>query len=119
MIVLRQGWDHKQMPGTVRCEYIIDVRISVVKRPSPRSKPRAIERTSAQRAGWLRLTRTIALGTIATAVALVWIGEQYGIERKVMLEFLATSALFVGLLVVAGLLGAVVLWLLRKLLRKD
>ena len=107
------------MPGTVRSEYLIDMRILVVKRPSPRTKPRAIERTSAQRAGWLRLTRTIALGTIATAAGLVWIGEQYGIEAEVMFEFMATSALFVGLLVVAGLVGTLLLWLIRKLLRRG
>lgn len=90
-----------------------------MKRPSPRTKPSAIERTSAQRASWLRLTRTIALGTIATAAGLVWVGEQYGIESAVMLEFMATSALFVGLLVVAGLLGTLALWLVKKLLRRG
>jgi len=85
-----------------------------MKKPSARTKPSAIERTSARRAGWLRLTRTIVLGTIATVAALVWLGEQYGIQREVMLEFVGTSALFVGLLIVAGL-GATVL--IRVLLR--
>jgi len=37
----------------------------------------------------------------------------------VMLEFMATSALFVGLLVVAGLFGTLALWLVKKLLRRD
>lgn len=90
-----------------------------MKRPSSRTKPSAIERTSAQRAGWMRLTRTIILGTIATAAGLMWIGEQYGVEPAVMLEFMATSALFVGLLVVAGLFGTLALWLVKKLLRRG
>ncbi|XOV82311.1 MAG: hypothetical protein ACFHXK_15785 [bacterium] len=89
-----------------------------MRRPSPRQKPSAIERTSARRAGWLRLTRTIVLGTIAVVFAIIWIGDQYGIERDVMYEFLATSALFVGLLVVAGLLGAGLLLSIRWIVRR-
>jgi hypothetical protein len=86
-----------------------------MKRPSARTKPSAIERTSARRAGWLRLTRTIVLGTVATIAALVWLGEQYGIQREVMLEFVGTSALFVGLLIVAGLGATVLIRALRRL----
>jgi len=86
-----------------------------MKRPSARTKPSAIERTSARRAGWLRLTRTIVLGTVATIAALVWLGEQYGIQREVMLEFVGTSALFVGLLIVAGLGATVLIRVLRRL----
>ncbi len=89
-----------------------------VKRPN-RIKPHAIERNTARRSSWLRLTRTLALGTIATVAAIVWLGDQYGIEREVILEFLGTSALFVLMLVVAGLLGTVLLMGLRKLLRKP
>lgn len=89
-----------------------------MRKPSPRQKPSAIERTSARRAAWMRITRTIALGTIAVVFAIIWLGDQYGIERDVIYEFLATSALFVGLLVVAGLAGAAVLlgvrWLLGR-----
>lgn len=89
-----------------------------MRKPSLRQKPSAIERASARRAGWARLTRTIALGTIAVVFAIIWLGDQYGIERDVIYEFLATSALFVALLVAAGLAGAVVLlgvrWLLSR-----
>ena len=90
-----------------------------MKRPSSRTRPHAIERNTARRSSWLRLTRTLALGTVATVLAIIWLGEQYGIEREVILEFLGTSALFVLLLVVAGLLGTVVLTGLRKLRRKP
>ena len=86
-----------------------------MKRSSPRTKPSAIERASARRAGWIRLTRTILLGTLATVAAIVWLGEQYGIQRQVMLEFLGTSALFVLLLMLGGLGATVVVWLVRRL----
>jgi hypothetical protein len=87
-----------------------------VKRPSSRSKPSAIERTSARRLVWMRLSRTVVLGALATIAAIVWLGEQYGIQRDVILAFLGTSALFVGLLILAGALGMVLLWGVRKLL---
>lgn len=90
-----------------------------MKRPSPRSKPRAIERNSARRANWVRLTRTILLGTLATAAAIVWLGEQYGIEREVIFELMGVSALFVGGLVVAGLCGMLLLRGLKKLLGRG
>ena len=79
----------------------------------------AIERGSARRAQWLRLTRTILLGTVAVVAGIVWLGDQYGIEREVIFEFLGTSALFVGALAVAGLAGAALLLGLRKLSRRG
>ena len=89
-----------------------------VKRPSQRTKPSAIERSSARRLGWVRLSRTVILGAIATVAAIVWLGEQYGIERDVILAFLGTSVLFVGVLIVAGLAGMLALRGVRKLLRR-
>ncbi len=88
------------------------------KRPSSRTKPSAIERASARRLVWVRLGRTVILGTIATIAAIVWLGEQYGIERDVILAFLGTSALFVGLLILAGLGGVLLLWSVRRLFRR-
>ncbi len=90
-----------------------------MKKPSSRTRPHAIERNTARRQSWLRLTRTIFLGTVATVLAIVWLGEQYGIERDVILEFLATSLLFVLVLVGAGLVGTVILTGLRKISRRD
>jgi hypothetical protein len=80
-----------------------------------RERARAIDRTDARKMGWARLGRTIVLGAVAVVVAMVWLGEQYGIERRVMLEFVGTSVLFVGLLVLAGVGGAVILRALRNL----
>jgi len=94
-----------------------------MKRPASetrrRQRVRAVERGSARRAGWLRLARTVVLGTIAAVLGIVWLGEQYGIERAVMLEFLGTSALFVLLLVGAGLVGVAVLIGIRRLLNRS
>ena len=88
-----------------------------MKRSSSRSKPRALERNSVRRANWVRLTRTIVLGAVAAAAAIVWFGEQYGIDRRVMLEFMGASMLFVGVLVLAGLGGMLMLRGLKRLLR--
>lgn len=90
-----------------------------VKSPLSRNNPKAkaSERASARRLVWVRLTRTVVLGAIATVAAIVWLGEQYGIERDVILAFLGTSALFVGLLILAGLGGMVLLWVIRRYIR--
>lgn len=76
----------------------------------------------------MRLIRTVILGAIAVAVAVVWMGDQYGIERQETLRYLGTAALFVGLLVGCGLIGLATLiaarWirarpkLMPKLIRK-
>lgn len=83
-----------------------------------RERARAVDRSVARRMSWARLSRTVLLGTVAVVVAVVWLGEQYGIERRVMLEFVGASFLFVGLLAVAGFVGSLILRVLRNL-RKD
>jgi hypothetical protein len=90
-----------------------------LKQPSSRNKPSAIERNLARRSGWLRLTRTILLGAIATFAGIFWAGDQYGIERSVMIDFMTTSALFVVLLMLSGLAGAFGLWAVRKLIKRN
>lgn len=92
--------------------------LPTVKKPAPR-RPHAIERNTARRQSWLRLTRTLVLGTVATVLAIVWLGEQYGIERDVIFEFLGTSVLFVLALAALGLVGTALLMLLKKILRRD
>lgn len=79
-----------------------------------RQSAHAVERAAAQRGQWLRLTRTLVLGTVATVGALVWVADQYGIEREVMLEFIGTSALFVGLLALAGAVAGGLFWLVKR-----
>lgn len=79
----------------------------------------ADERNTARSIGWARLVRTIVLGTCAVTAGIFWGAQQFGIQREVVVEFLTGSLLFVGGLVCAGLIGAVVLFLLRKLLGKS
>jgi hypothetical protein len=55
---------------------------------------------------------------MAVSGAIVWIGDQYGIEPEETIQFLAYSAIFVVALVFAGLLGALSLSLIRRLIRR-
>ncbi len=61
------------------------------------------------------LTRTIVLGAVVVAVAVIWLGRQYGVEPAETLAFLGNSLVFV--LVLIGLAGATagLLILLRRL----
>ncbi len=90
-----------------------------MKRPSRRQITHAVSRNTARRAASLRLVRTIVLGAVATLAALVWLGEQYGIERDVMLSYAATTLLFVGVLALLGLAGAAVLLSVRWLVSRG
>ena len=83
-----------------------------------RERTQAAERTSGQKTSAARLARTIVLGTMAVSGAIVWIGDQYGIEPEETIQFLAYSAIFVVALVFAGLLGALSLSLIRMLIRR-
>ncbi|NCF44794.1 MAG: hypothetical protein GWP70_08245 [Proteobacteria bacterium] len=64
------------------------------------------------------MLRTILLGTVAMIAGVLWLGEQYGVEREETLNLLAASAGFVLILVATGLLGAGIIWVVRLLLRK-
>ena len=78
---------------------------------------RASERVAAQRKKTNRTLRTILLGTIAMIGGVIWLGDQYGVEREQTLNLLVASAGFVAALVIAGVLGAALIWLLRRLLK--
>ena len=79
----------------------------------------AAERVGSQKGSWTKLARTVVLGSIALTLGIFWLGDQYGVDRAVMVEFLITSAAFVGLVVVAAAAGAFLIRFIRKLLRKD
>ena len=83
-----------------------------------RERTHASERTSGQKGSAARLARTIVLGTMAVSGAIVWIGDQYGIEPEETLQFLAYSAIFVVALVFAGLAGALILSLIRLAIKR-
>ena len=82
-----------------------------------RQRTHAVERNEARRIANVRLIRTVFLGTIATAAAFYWLGQQYGIEPEVMMEYIITTLLFVAVLVVLGLVGAGLLLLAKRLSR--
>ena len=46
-----------------------------------------------------------------------WLGDQYGVDRAETLNLLVSSAGFVVLLALAGLVGAGSIWLIRRLFR--
>ena len=76
---------------------------------------KAEERAASVGRNAFRLIRTIALGTIAVVFAILWLGDQYGLDRDVMISYLTSSALFVGVLVLVAACGAGLLLLLKKL----
>jgi len=82
-----------------------------------KERTHAGERTTGQKGSAARLARTIVLGTMALSGAIVWIGDQYGIEPEETIQFLAYSAIFVVALVFAGLFGALMLSLFKLLVR--
>ncbi|MEM9622189.1 MAG: hypothetical protein AAF993_11100 [Pseudomonadota bacterium] len=88
-------------------------------KPDQVRKSIAEERQAARRIGWVRLVRTVLLGTVALGAGIYWGAQQFGIDRELVLAFLSGSLLFVGGLVIAGLLGAVILLLVKRLLDKK
>ena len=78
----------------------------------------AEERSTTVRRQSLRLLRTISLGTVAVVVAILFLGEQYGLDREMMISYLTSSLMFVGFIVSVGLIGfgflLAVKWLLRR-----
>ena len=64
-----------------------------------------------------RLARTIVLGAVAVLFAIVWLANELGMDRDELLDYLGTSLLFVGMLIVCALVGAVLVRAVKKLLR--
>lgn len=82
-----------------------------------RQSTRASERVAVQRKNNYRTLRTILLGTIAMIGGVIWLGDQYGVDRQETLNLLMTSAGFVVVLALAGLAGAVAIWLVRRMFK--
>ena len=90
--------------------------------PTTRSKlarqTQASERVSAQRKSMPRMFRSILLGTVAMVAGIIWLGDQYGVERQETIELMLASAGFVLALTAAGVLGAVLIRLLRHVFNR-
>ena len=80
-----------------------------------RAQSHATRRSETRRVSNVRLIRTIVLGFIAVSVALIWLGDQFGIDRAESLEYLTMALLFVGGLVLLGLVGFLLLLGVKKL----
>lgn len=81
------------------------------------ARTHAVERNEARRIANVRLIRTVVLGIIATAAAFYWIGQQWGLDPDVMIEYVTTTLLFVGVLAGLGFLGAGSLLLVKRAIR--
>ncbi|MEQ9452132.1 MAG: hypothetical protein RJQ07_11165 [Pseudomonadales bacterium] len=81
----------------------------------PHTRSQAADRIANQRAANIRLVRTVILGTIAVTVAIVWLGDQYGIAREETLQYLGATLLFVVGLAGLGFLGFLTMLLVRRL----
>jgi uncharacterized membrane protein len=64
-----------------------------------------------------RLTRTIVLGAIVVFLAIYWLADQMGLDRALLQGYALTSLMLVGALVVLALVGAVLMRVIKRLLR--
>jgi len=65
-----------------------------------------------------RLGRTILLGTLAVALALVWLARELQLDPDELLGYLGVSVLFIAIPIVLSLLAALAVRLLKRLRRK-
>lgn len=79
-------------------------------------RSQAAQRVTVQRGRWRQMARTILLGTTTALAGVVWVAQQYGVAVADSLAFLGSSVVFVVALIGVGLIGACLLWLVRKLL---
>jgi len=84
----------------------------------PRGRPdrtRGRRRSAAPgRSGGKRLARTILLGALAAAAALVWIARELDLDEGELLGYAATSLLLVAFLVLSGAVLGGLIWLVRR-----
>lgn len=64
-----------------------------------------------------RLARSIVLGAVAVAFSIYWIGRSFDVNWDDIEDYVLTSIAFVGLLIAAALVSAVLFWLVRKFIR--
>ena len=65
-----------------------------------------------------RLTRTVLLGSLAVAFGVYWLADSYGVETDELLDYLRTSVAFVLFFALFGVLGGMVIWLIRMSRRR-
>jgi high-affinity Fe2+/Pb2+ permease len=75
----------------------------------------ALKRT--RRSSQRRLVRTVVLGTLAVAAAIAWLASEFGMDTGELIDYAVTSVMLVLAVVVLALVGAAVLWVIKRLLR--
>ncbi len=80
-----------------------------------RQRHNTVQKRRLERSRHTRLARTIVLGAVAVVFALFWVARELELDRDELLDYLGASALFVAILIGLGVLGAVVLWLIKRL----
>ena len=76
---------------------------------------RAVRNRRAQAGKRNRLGRTILLGALAVAFSVFWLARELELDRDQLLGYLGASAIFVTILIGLGLLGAGLVWLIKRL----
>jgi hypothetical protein len=61
-----------------------------------------------------RLARTILLGAAAVAFSLFWVARELELDTEELLGFLGASAVFVGSMVILGLVGAAAVLIVKR-----
>ncbi len=87
------------------------------RRPRPRRPGGAEQRLRAGRQRGGRLARTIVLGALVVFLGIAWLARELELDVDELLDYALTSLLLVGGLVALAILGAVLLRLVRRLLR--
>lgn len=64
-----------------------------------------------------RLVRAIVLSALLLLGVLYWLVRDLGLDPDDLLNYAATSLMVVGIMVVLGVFGAGLLWLIRRLRR--
>ena len=80
-----------------------------------RHRKRAVRNRRAQAGKRNRLGRTILLGALAVAFSLFWLARELELDRDQLLGYLGASAIFVTILIGLGLVGAGLVWLIKRL----
>ncbi len=71
-------------------------------------------RSAVPRAGGTRLTRTIVLAAVAVVLSIYWLSTEMGLDRDELLDYGLASLLFVGVVVVLGMVFGTLLGIIRR-----
>ena len=86
------------------------------RRTRPRREPRgALRNRRLEAVTSKRLVRTILLGTLAVAFAVIWLARELELNPDELLSYLGGSLLLVAIVIGFSLLGGCCVWLVKRL----